>query len=234
MSAGSEQRSRRSVLAIAVTGLAAVVAHGLSRPSVALAADGDPVLAGQTVTASTTTQIHVSGIFGALAVQADGAGADALSAVNTGGGGSGVYGASSGSNSSGVRGFSDIGIGVQGGSNSGPGVYGFGPNGVSIGVHGQAYNGTGVLAQAGLDGTALKVEGRAEFSQSGQATIAAGRSSLSRSVAGMTSSSLVFAVVQSGDSSTWVRKVAPSAGAFTVLLNKVVTTPTTIAWIVLG
>ena len=234
MLSGNDVRSRRRILAVALGAVGAAIAQTLGRPTVAQAADGDPVVAGEIVTASTTTQIHVSGIYGALAVQADGAGADAFAAVNTGGGGGGVYGQSSGTNSSGVRGFSDIGIGIQGGSTTGTGVYGFGPNGVSVGVHGQAYNGTGVLAQAGSDGTALKVMGRAAFSQSGRATIAAGASSVSRSVAGATASSLVFAVVQTGDASTWVRKVAPGNGKFTVLLNKTVSIPTTVAWIVLG
>ena len=101
-------------------------------------------------------------------------------------------------------------------------------------MHGRSSVGTGVLAQADQGGTALHVDGKATFSRSGVVSIAVGKSSISKSVAGLTSSSLVFAVVQTGDGQVWVRKVAPAAGKFTIYLNKTLGTATTIAWMALG
>jgi hypothetical protein len=144
-----------------MTGLGAAIAHSLGRPADVHAADGDAVIAGQSVSAATTTTIHATSIFPGLIIRADGAGVAAIAGVTMGGGGRGVYGEASGANSSGVSGFSDIGNGLQGLSTNGTGVYGFGPNAASIGDSGQAYNGTGVLAQAGVTGTALRVVGSA-------------------------------------------------------------------------
>lgn len=91
-----------------------------------------------------------------------------------------------------------------------------------------------MLAQADQGGTALHVNGKASFSRSGVLSIAVGKSSIGKSVAGLTSTSLVFAVVQTGDGTAWVRKVAPASGKFTVYLNRTLATASTVAWIALG
>jgi hypothetical protein len=120
------------------------------------------------------------------------------------------------------------------------GVYGYAtgyeqrPAAEAIGVYGRATQGTAVYAHADPAGTALRVNGRASFSRSGLVSVSAGRTSVSKTVAGMTSSSLVFAVVKTGDGGAWVRKAATTTGKFTVYLNKAASTTTTVAWFALG
>ena len=53
-------------------------------------------------------------------------------------------------------------------------------------------------------------------------------------MSGLTSGSLVFAVIQTGDGRAWVRKVKPVSGKFTVYMNKAVSSTTTVAWIAFG
>ena len=118
---------------------------------------------------------------------------------------------------------------------SATGVFGFAAqDSAAVGVHGRSTVGTGVRAQADVAGTALRVEGKATFSRSGVVTVAAGKSSATKSVVGLTSSSLVFAVIRTGDGQAFVRKVQPTAGSFTVYVNKVLSSTTTIAWIAFG
>lgn len=173
--------------------------------------------------------------------------------------GSGVYGSSQAA--TGVYGFSaslDQPAILARGSSGGAGVFGFAGEGAppaapldtgiyglatgyslrspsqAVGVHGRATVGTGVRAQAGAGGTALRVDGKAVFSRSGVLTVRAGTSSRSLSVAGLTAGSHVFAVVRGGDGKAWVRKVRPGAGSFTVLLNKNASRATTVTWIAFG
>lgn len=289
-----EQRTRRSVLLLAISALGAATAHALGRPAGVRAANGDPVLAGQEVTATATTTIR-NDVAGAavLAAKADGATSHAIRGVVGGLNGIGVYGEADGDSAAGVSGFSNIGIGVQGATNGGLGVYGISqattavradsaslskpavlgrghggaaglvgfsgdaltpvPDGRldtgvygyavgypprpatnAVGVFGRSTVGTGVYAQADTNGTALHAQGRVTFSRSGRLTITAGHASVTKSVAGLTSSSLVFAVVQSGSGGVWVRKVSPYSGKFTVRLNKSVARSTVIAWFALG
>ena len=172
-------------------------------------------------------------------------------------GGTGVYGSSQ--SATGVYAFSaslSQPALVARGSSGGAGVFGFAGEGAppttpldtgvyglatgyaqrpataAVGVHGRSTVGTGVHAQADAGGTALRVSGKAVFSRSGTITIGAGKSSVTKSVAGLTSSSLVFAVVRSGAAGVWVRKVSPGSGSFTVYLNKAVSSSTLLNWIV--
>lgn len=171
-------------------------------------------------------------------------------------GGTGVYGSSQ--SATGVYAFSASWTKpalVARGSDGGAGVFGFAGVGAppdapldtgvyglatgyptrqasaAVGVHGRSSVGTGVLAQADAGGTALRVVGKAVFSRSGTVTLAAGKSSITKSVAGLSSASLVFAVVRSGAGGVWVRKVAPTNGSFTVYLNKAVSSSTLVNWI---
>lgn len=115
------------------------------------------------------------------------------------------------------------------------GVYGLATqDSGAVGVRGKSTTGTGVLAEAGAGGTALRVAGKAAFSKSGVLTVAAGKRSAAKNVTGLSSSSLVFAVVRSGDTGAYVRRVKPAAGSFTVHLNKSVGVSTTISWIAFG
>lgn len=158
--------------------------------------------------------------------------------------GPGILGASGSQSQPGVIGWSGAtGVfGASGGSSGLPatppvktGVFGFAAqDSAAVGVHGRSTVGTGVRAQADVAGTALRVEGKATFSRSGVVTVAAGKSSATKSVVGLTSSSLVFAVIRTGDGQAFVRKVQPTAGSFTVYVNKVLSSTTTIAWIAFG
>jgi hypothetical protein len=144
----------------------------------------------------------------------------------------------------GVFGFSDpgpidgpLGAGVWGVSDD-LGVAGDG----GIGVVGQGFwgalgyseetSGIGVVASAG-DPTvrALRVEGRAEFTRSGRTSISSGHSSKAVTLAGCTSSTLVFAVLASNRSGRYVRAVVPASGKFTIYLNSTVSSSTNVAWI---
>jgi hypothetical protein len=144
----------------------------------------------------------------------------------------------------GVFGFADAspvsglsGVGVWGESDD-IGVAGDG----GIGVYGQGFyggvgysqepGGIGFIASAG-DATirALRVEGRAEFTRSGRTSVAAGHSTKVVTLAGCTSSTLVFAVLSTNRSGRYVRAVVPAAGRFTIYLNTTVASASNVTWI---
>jgi len=72
---------------------------------------------------------------------------------------------------------------------------------------------------------------RAAFAATGKATIAAGKASKSISLAGCTTSTIVFALLASSRGGRWVRAVVPTTGSFTVYLNTTVASNTAVAWI---
>jgi hypothetical protein len=162
---------------------------------------------------------------------------------------SGVYGyADQTFNSSGVWGESFDGIGVVGSGALGALALGF------DGTLSQAFGGTAVHAHTGggpvptpptnaaLFGSVtsnanigLEARGRVRFpSRSGRATIAAGKSTVAVSVAGMTSGNIVFAVLNSSGGGRFVRTVIPATGKITIYLNAAVSSNTSVAWLVLG
>jgi hypothetical protein len=95
--------------------------------------------------------------------------------------------------------------------------------------------GIGVLASAGSTSlTALQVNGKAKFSRSGRLSVPAGESKISRAVNGVTTSSMVFAVLQQAEVGTWVRAAVPTANAITIHFNKSLPTNTVVAWFVLN
>ena len=132
----------------------------------------------------------------------------------------------------GVMGATDNGWGVVGtsglaafvvGQEAKTGVYGVGANGsTSVGVRGDSAAGTAGWF-ASTSGTALRVDGKAKFSRSKRVNIGRGKSSLKVYLTGVTSSSLVFAVLHSNRSGLYVRAVIPSGGYFTIYLNKATT-----------
>jgi hypothetical protein len=144
----------------------------------------------------------------------------------------GVYGYSDPSS---VQGFAGAGVwgdspdfGVYGTGNVG--VFGVGP----VGAIGETdvSGGIGVAAISDVaSALALRVIGRAEFTRSGKATIAAGKASKSISLAGCTTSTIVFALLASSRGGRWVRAVVPTTGSFTVYLNTTVASNTAVAWI---
>jgi hypothetical protein len=144
----------------------------------------------------------------------------------------------------GVYGYSDpspvdgfVGAGVWGDS-ADFGVIGSG----SVGAYGQgglgvlgfttASDGIGVYAAVDIaSALALRVEGRAEFTRSGRATVSAGAKKKTVTLAGCTSSTLVFAVLASNRTGRYVRAVVPGSGSFVIYLNADVASNSTVAWI---
>jgi hypothetical protein len=246
-------RSRRALLTAAAGG-AAAFAVTATMPLTAAAADGEPVLVGADHTGSNETSIVVTAddtdpqiAFRGHAVNPNAAGligssgdeaassedtpftgvygwsvADPVDAL-----GSGVWGDSP---DTGVVGTGSIGVFGVGGI----GVWGSGSG--APGVIGESDTSTvsGVLARgSSTTGLALSVIGKTKFSRSGRTTIGSGRSSLTVSLPGTTSSSKVFAVLHSNRSGRYVRAVVPTTNSFTVYLNAAVTSASFVAWFVL-
>ena len=132
-----------------------------------------------------------------------------------------------------------LGTGVWGDSADfgvfGTGYFGVYGSGV-VGVTGQAEttSGPGVRAMgATTSSLALQVLGKVSFNRAGRKTIGAGKSSLVVSMAGVTSSSKVLAVLNSNRSGRYVRAVVPATGKFTVYLNSSVSSSTYVAYFVI-
>ena len=144
---------------------------------------------------------------------------------------------------SGVIGYSDPGDGVTA---VGTGVWGVSPDtGVSgqgsTGVYGYgAYGvyGDGDISGIGVyghskTGTALYVNGKAHFSKSGKITVAKGKTAITKTVAGVTSASIVIAVLQTKVAGTWITSAIAASGKFTVNFNKALPAKASVGWIVL-
>ena len=97
------------------------------------------------------------------------------------------------------------------------GVFGQATGAGGTGVWGESTNGTGVRANS-TSGVALRVTGKARFSRSGIVTIAAGASSKSISLAGVTPSSMVLATAQQ-NAAVHVKAAIPSTSAFVIRLT---------------
>ena len=144
----------------------------------------------------------------------------------------GVYG----EGNTGVWGYG--GWGVFGAGDTG--VYGF--SGATVpaapghtGVFGYSDSGTGVYAKAAT-GTALQVSGKARFSRSGRAAVAAAHSYVDVAVAGgLTGTPLCYATLmtyRSGTAIAAVRPNYPTTGKIRIYLTKSVTATTYVAWFV--
>ncbi len=155
--------------------------------------------------------------------------------------GQGVVGLGGGSNGTGVAGVgAGTGAGVfgTGGSNGGTGVFGTGGGAGAIGVTGTASTATGigVLAENTAGGNALQVTGKAQFNRSGILTVAAGKSSATKTGVPLTAASLVLATLQQDRAGVYVRSAVPnvSASSFTIHLSKAVTANSNVAWFVVN
>ena len=113
----------------------------------------------------------------------------------------------------------------------------------SVGVLGRTTVGKGVRGEAtsGIGGSfvsttgiALDVSGKARFSRSKRVTISSGASSIKVILAGVTTSSLVFANLQTNRTGYYVQAVVPATGSFTIYLNKALTSATFVAYFVLN
>ena len=147
----SRPRSRRALLAGALGGLGALAASAVGRVSPAAAANGDPVVQGQTNTATATTVVQNttqdhSALWGsATATSGTGVGVRGSTASQYGygvwgeggysgvqgtGSAYGVYGDSLGGD--GVRGYTTSGTGTSGWSTSGRGASGSSSSGIGV------------------------------------------------------------------------------------------------------
>jgi hypothetical protein len=168
--------------------------------------------------------------------------------------GTGVYGDATGFNQSAVYGSNvslNPGYGFYGVTLNGIGVYGqFGlgkagetfASGVTgldlsaageVGVAGQSTNGIGVYAAASDKGKALQVSGTAQFSMSGVVTVTKGHASLTVTAAGVRTTNLVLATIQTPEAGVYIEGAAPSSGSFRITLSKAVSADMQIGWLVL-
>ncbi len=218
----------------------------ISGASGATATQGMAVIAGQPNSETAPTEIHND----TTREAAFGDGLDVFS--NNANGSTGVFGdGDSGvvgsGNAVGVSGVGSTGVlgqsltdgdGVRGLANNSCCSAVFGHNdGTGNGVAGQADTGTGVLA-ASTGGTALKVDGKAQFSRSGTATITGSsttpKSSIVVNNVAHTSKSLVMVTPQKNVAGVWVQAAVPnvSNSRFTIFLNKTVTVSYPVAWFI--
>jgi hypothetical protein len=202
----TQATTRRALLTGAVGATAAVVMSGI-RPATTSAADSDPVLLSEVNEATGTTVIRTSGD------EQTGLNARSLSAV------SGV----------GVIGFAD-------GTDAAGGLFATtAATGLTYGVHArsQSPGGVGVLARNTTGAVGLAVDGKAAFRRSGKASVAAGTASITVTLSGVASSSMVFAMLAESRADRWVRAVVPTSGSFKIYLNRNVTKRTRVSWFVL-
>lgn len=247
-------RSRRALLTAAAGGAAAMAASA-AMPLTAAAADPNDVVKG--VDNPTTAQTSITqSTAGAVAFKVRTTNPDAAALLASTGSetgiatdtaftgvygwapeapfpadpqyeGSGVWGDSPDDGVVGTGGLSGV-IGIGGGA----GVVGIGDDGV-VAVGGPGGAAVRAFADTATD-VGLAVSGKVQFSRSGRATIAAGRSSIRVTLAGTTTSSRVFAVLHTNRSGRYVRAVVPTTGSFTIYLNTTVTASTWIAWFVIN
>jgi hypothetical protein len=247
----SAPRSRRALLAAAAGGAAALAASA-ALPLTAMAADGDTVFLGTANDASTATSITNSTADGdAFTAAAAGTGFG-LTGSSTGGAGivgwsisapaldpadgayTGIYGWSPAGPVDGPVGVGVVGVSDDWGvfGNGTVGVYGYGTYGV-VGESASTAAGVTAFAKTATD-LALDVVGKVRFSRSGRSSVAAGHSTKTVSLAGVSSSSRVFAVLHSNRSGRYVRAVVPTTGSFKIYLNATVSSTTYVAWFVLN
>jgi hypothetical protein len=218
--AQGERRRSMSGSRRLITLLTVLFVIGLA--GVARGNDGDPVIAGQTVTAQRTTEILFPDITtGEPAFLVDAEGADSTP---------------------GIEGRSYSGTGVTGTSPAGNGVMGQG----YAGVHGLNETevgypyGVGVLAESvsynGLYGVGLQSIGQVQFGQSsGLAVIAAGRDRVGVDLhIGLSSESMVLATSQSAGGRVAFVKKYPLTNRIVIVLASPAATKTLVAWFVIG
>jgi hypothetical protein len=221
----------RRLVPVSVALVALAIAFIAGTGAAADATQGQAVIAGQNNSETSETIIvnqgagtgmsvygsgDANGVYGSGYFGIHGFGTQAGVVGEAASGGNGVFGATS--------------------SNTASGVYGQN-NGTGYGVAGRANlsGGTGVLAES-TDGTALVVNGKAQFSRSGVATVTGTSTTPKNSVKvtlPVTAKSMVFATLQKRVAGVYVVAAVPNVagGYFTIYLNKSVATSVgPIAW----
>ena len=127
----------------------------------------------------------------------------------------------------------DAGTGLFGSALTGVGVLGQSTTG-GAGVRGTTTSGVGVDASAAASGYALRASGRVKFSRSGRFAISAGHSSRTITYAGVTTTSLIIATLQTRHSGLYILAAVPGSGKFTVYLNKSVSSSTNVAYFIIN
>jgi hypothetical protein len=185
-----------------------------------------------------------TGVAAVYAISGDGTGATPVAET----GNTGVYGFAptpSDPNQFGIGVFGDsddVGVqaiagavGVYGAANYGVEGDGYGTGGAGVVGYAAEANTIGVLAQGDNSSRiALRVSGKASFSRSGRTAMAAGTYYKTIYLTGVTTSSLVFAVLTANRSGRWVRAVVPATARFIVYLNTTLTATTYVAWWVIN
>jgi hypothetical protein len=256
--------SRRALLAGAASGAAALAATVIAPGAALAGSDGDVVLGTANPTTSPTTITNSTADQNAFAATASGDGVALEGSTTNGVGVHGVVSAPTGLSGVptgvkgevaggdigfGVIGTAEVGvsgagvIGVAGDSQTigGAGILGYG-EAIGCGVYGAVGGnppagprGVGVYAVSTEPGlTALRVDGGARFSRSGRLSVAKGKSSVSKSVAGMTRYSLVLATLQSPVAGTWVASAVAGTGTFTVRFNRALPAAGVVGWFVIN
>jgi hypothetical protein len=245
-------RSRRALLA-AAAGSAAALAASAALPLAAAAHDPDDIQAGADNATTATTSITDStadSVAFAASAQGTGFGVQASSAT-----GAGVYAWSVSANPSilpadvaytGAYGWAPttanpdfLGAGVWGDSED-VGVIGTGDIGMlaigNVGIWGESIGPDAAVVALAAEPTslALDVRGKVKFSRSGRATVAKNHSTVTVTLAGVTTSSRVFAVLFTNRTSRYVRAAVPSNGSFRIYLNASVSATTYVSWFVLN
>lgn len=121
------------------------------------------------------------------------------------------------------------------------GIYGTGTYGMighgSVGVEGDANSQAGSIGVRAWAPTtsqvALRVQGKLSLSRSGRRSMSSGTKTKAVTLAGVTTTSKVFAVLATSESGRWVRAVVPAAGKFTIYLNTTLTSSAVVSWFVL-
>jgi hypothetical protein len=260
---GRARHGRIRIVALgAVVALAATMLFDGSGP--ASADDGQAVLLGKHNTATRGTDVYNTNpgqvcphdnAFVALygCGSSTGVVGEGFTGVFGSGGGTGVMGVSpltgifGDGDQVGVQGNTRTGVGVKGSNNGstgigvegevlgvGTGVYGHAlENGA--GVFGDTTDGVGVQARS-TNGQALRVLGRAEFSNAGTTIVPASKSSVKVTGVQLTNSSFVIATLQGNVAGTWVRGVNMNvgAGSLTIYLNKAVSQVRVVGYFIVG
>jgi len=242
---GGVADASRGMLEVAATTGAAVVATSTSGTGVAATSSTGTGVVAQTSTGTIASSAFVGSGTPPTPKPITAAVPAATYGEANGTDGTGVWGFSSNATGTGVYGEGSTGVwgfggwGVFGASDAtGTGVYGF--SGATVpgapahtGVFGYSDSGYGVYARAAT-GTALYVNGKAGFSRSGKVAITAGHSSVAKSLAGVTTSSLIIAVLQTAKGGYYLVAAVPAAGKFTVYLNKAAVSTMYVAYFVVN
>jgi hypothetical protein len=246
---GTTPRSRRALLA-AAAGAAGALAAQAALPLAAAAAPANLQTESDNPTTAQTSVTQGAG--GSISFKGRTVNTDFAAIVGSTGdevdmstdtGFTGVFGYASGDE------VDFLGSGVWGQSPD-TGVVGTGDTGVlglgTVGVWAQGFGGPGMVADS-FDSTqpavlargssssdpALQVSGKVKFSRSGRQSVSSGKSSYAKSLAGMTTSSKVFAVLATSESGRYIRAVVPATGKFTVYFNTALSSSAVFSWFVL-